>query len=231
MKKIILLAGVACLFAAQANAFNIRPYVSAKLKYSMMDNSWKINETDDTRNGVYQFNNDINADDKVFGGSVALGLKAPTNFGDIRTEIEYARNGDAQKSQTKDEEKFDLTLKNQTLLFNVYYDFNTNTAFTPYIGGGLGIARMKGTMNWAEDIEDGCSVNSIKSRTNFAWQIGAGVAYNFNQNVAIDLGYRYMDYGKLSKTSSEDYYWYDITLENKVETKAHEIMFGLRYTF
>jgi opacity protein-like surface antigen len=232
MKKTLLLAGVACLLSAQAMAFDINPYVSAKLKYSIMDNSWNSNEMDETSLGIWHFNNNLDADDKVFGGSIALGLRTPVSLGAVRMEIEYARNGDAKKSHTnKDDEKFDITLKNQTLLFNAYYDFNTNTAFTPYIGAGLGVARLKGTMNWVEDIDDGSSISSGKSRTNFAWQIGAGVAYNINENVAVDLGYRYIDYGKLSKSSSEEYDWGDITISNKVESKAHEIMLGLRYTF
>ena len=231
MKKTLLLAGVACLLANQANAFDFSPYASAKLKYSMMDNSWDSNETDKTLYDDYQFNNSINADDKVFGGSIALGLRTPLSSGAVRAEIEYSRNGDAKKSHTNDGEKFDIKLKNQTLLFNAYYDFNTNTALTPYVGAGLGVARLKGTMNWVEELDDGCSVGSGKSRTNFAWQIGAGIAYNLNQNVAADLGYRYIDYGKLSKSSSEEYDWGGITISNKIESKAHEIMLGLRYTF
>ncbi|MBR6355787.1 MAG: hypothetical protein IKR92_02925, partial [Alphaproteobacteria bacterium] len=70
MKKTLLLAGVACLFASQAMAFNINPYVSAKLKYSIMDNSAKANFEDE----VFLYEADWDIDDKVFGGSVAVGL-------------------------------------------------------------------------------------------------------------------------------------------------------------
>lgn len=41
MKKTLLMAGVACLFAVNANAVELNPYVSAKLSYSDMSVSGK----------------------------------------------------------------------------------------------------------------------------------------------------------------------------------------------
>lgn len=229
MKKTLLLAGVACLFATQAMAFNVNPYVSAKLKYSMMDNSWKSSEADRLVNEeVYNFEETIDVDDKVFGGSIALGLKAPLNYGALRTEIEYSHNGDAKKSHTDEEgDKFETKLESQAVLFNAYYDFDTHTAFTPYVGGGLGFARLKGSVKWDEFPED----NGNMKNTNFAWQLGAGVAYNINEHVALDLGYRYIDYGDFDKSSSYGYDWGTLEKKDKIESKAHEIMLGLRYTF
>lgn len=241
MRKTLLLAGVACLFAAQAEAFDFNPYVSAKLKYSMMDNSWKATEVDDTDWGAFEESYDLkNADDKVFGGSIALGMKTPLAHGALRTEVEYTRNGNAKKSRSYREEsddyeyseKFDIKLKSQALLFNAYYDFDTQTAFTPYIGFGLGFARLKGTMSYNyEDAYEETNISGSKNRTNFAWQIGAGIAYDISKNVAIDLGYRYMDYGKLSTNWHKEYEWGDMNITSKVESKAHEIILALRYTF
>ena len=229
MKKTLLLAGAACLFASQAMAFNVNPYVSAKVKYSMMDNSWKSSETDRLVNGeVYNFGENINIDDKVFGGSIALGLKAPLNYGALRTEIEYSRNGNAKKSHTDEYgDKYETKLESQSFLFNAYYDFDTHTAFTPYVGGGLGFARLKSSINWDEFPED----NGSMKNTHFAWQLGAGVAYDINEHVALDLGYRYIDYGDFDKSSSYGDDWGTETSTDKIESKAHEIMLGLRYTF
>ena len=229
MKKTLLLAGVACLFASQAQAFNINPYVSAKLKYSMMDNSYKFDETYRSIDGeVYNSAETVSVDDNVFGGNVALGLKAPLNYGALRTEIEYTRNGDAKKSHTDEwGDKYETKLESQAFLFNAYYDFDTHTAFTPYFGGGLGFARIKGSLNWDEYPEDSGS----EKHTNFAWQLGAGVAYNINEHVALDLGYRYMNYGDFDKSSLDKDEWGTEEDKVKIESEAHEIMLGLRYTF
>lgn len=214
MKKTLLLAGVACLFSSQAMAFNINPYVSAKLKYSIMDNSEKANFEDE----VFLYEADWDIDDKVFGGSVAVGLQAPFAHGALRGEFEYNLNADAEKNITFDglEGKFKTKLESQAYLINAYYDIYTNTNFVPYIGAGLGAARLKASLE-NENISD----------TSFAWQIGAGVAYQINPNIAVDLGYRYIDFGDISETDVED----GFPEKDKIESKAHEIMLGLRYTF
>lgn len=229
MKKTLLLAGVACLFAAQAHAFSVSPYASIKAKYSFMDNSIDANETATiSYDEKYNFNDKTNIDDDVFGGSIALGIKAPLNYGAIRTEIEYNRNSDAKKNRTDEwGDKAEMKLESQAFLINAYYDFDTHTALTPYIGMGMGFSRLKGSITWEEYPED----NGSLSHTNFAWQIGAGMAYNINEHVALDLGYRYMDYGHFSKSESERYGWGVDYESDKLESKAHEIMLGLRYTF
>ena len=53
----------------------------------------------------------------------------------------------------------------------------------------------------------------------FAWQVGAGLGYAITENTTIDAGYRYMDYGSFDKNFSE------------LDTDAHEIHLGARYTF
>ena len=216
MKKTLLLAGVACLFTSQTMALNMNPYVSAKLKYSIMDNSAKSNFEDE----VYSYKANWDIDDKVFGGSVALGIQAPFTNGAIRGEFEYSLNADAEKNISftgLEGYKFKTKLKSQTLLFNAYYDVKTNTNFVPYIGAGLGAARLKASLE-----------GESASDTTFAWQIGGGVAYNINENLAVDLGYRYINSGDINKTYIDEDGFPE---KDKLEAKAHEIMLGLRYNF
>ena len=208
MKKILLLTGVACLLGTQANAIDITPYVSAKLKYSMMEP-----EVDFTKTGGDKFD----VDDKVFGGAVAVGLSTKLPAGAIRTELEYNKSADAKKTHAVAVEGINgsgaFKVETHSFMLNGYYDFDTNTQIKPYIGAGIGYTKLKSSAKY-----NGESLGSMDDNT-FTWQIGAGIGYQLNDNVTAEVGYRYVDYGDFK----ED--------EVKLESKAHEIMLGLRYTF
>ena len=212
MKKSLLLLGAVCLFANQANATNISPYVSAKIKYSFMDNSAKATAEDDT----YMYQLKFDADDNVFGGSVAAGILIPVANSAFRTEIEYSKNSDAEKTHHYYGESYKAKVESQSLLANVYYDFNTGTKFTPYIGAGIGGTKLKASL-------DG---DSVDDKT-FTWQIGAGTAYALTENLSLDIGYRFINYGDFSETETDVNWWE----KDKVESKAHEIYAGIRYSF
>lgn len=67
------------------------------------------------------------------------------------------------------------------LLGNVWYDVDTGTSFTPYIGGGLG---------WGYDVISGSGSGEINT-SGFLYQLGAGVRFAATDNIGFDLGYRY----------------------------------------
>ena len=210
MNKYVLLAGVATmLFAMNAQATEISPYVSAKLRYADMSNEFDFNPGDK-----------FDTDDNVFGGSLAVGISAKTATGTIRAELEYNKNSDAEKTHDLlfDEEighgKF--TVESQSYMANLYYDFDTNTPFMPYVGIGAGLAKVKGKLSGETETY---ILGGSMSDTHFAWQAGVGVNYALNQNVSLDLGYRYVDYGDFT----ED--------DVKLDMNAHEVYLGLRYNF
>ena len=177
MKKILLLAGVAALFASNASASIFTPYVSAKAKYVFMDSTVKYSKNDDKHH--------INMDKDIFGASVAFGLR-PQFFPAVRGELEYNHNKDIKKTNVDGSAK----TESHYVLINMYYDFRTCTPFTPYIGAGLGGSSIK------------YSVNDQSDRNNrFAWQVGLGTTYDFTPNIAADLGYRYADLGHFSRAS------------------------------
>ena len=198
MNKTLLLAGVAaCLFAANANAIELKQYMSAKLTYSDMSNDTHF--YDATRS----LKDDV--DDKVWGGSVAYGIKA----GAVRTELELNIHDKAEKHY----DYWTGSLENNSIMLNAYYDIDTGTKFTPYVGAGIGMAHLK-----AKDDD------WHKSKTTFAWQAGAGVSYAMTNNIALDLGYRYNDYGDVTID-------YDDYAKEKFDSTSHEFLFGVRYTF
>lgn len=199
MRKILLLASAVCFAATTASAFEFNPYVAARAKYAFSRNEVKAK-------GSYNAKAKLN--DDVWGGSVAAGTIWNLENGDFRFELEYTKNADAKKKNAK--------VKTQGVLFNVYYDFNLqNLPIKPYIGAGLGWGRSE----WEGD-------GRVKDDSASA-QIGAGASYHLNENVAFDLGYRYITYGDFDEERRVGWIYekYDY------RPRAHEILLGVRYKF
>lgn len=116
----------------------------------------------------------------------------------------------------------DVTAKVQTVsaLLNVYADLGTWYRLTPYIGAGIGAARVK--------VSDFNSVitppySGEASQWNMAWAAMAGAALAISQNLQLDLGYRYLNVGNVD---SIDRLGGHVTFKN---VGAHELRVGLRW--
>lgn len=206
MNKTLLLAGVAaCLFASNANALDFNQYVSGKLTYSDASHDVKWSNEDGDA-GKQKF------DDNIWGGSVAYGVKT----GAVRTELELNMKQDAEKKLHEDGDTTKISMENSSVMLNAYYDINTGTKFTPYVGAGIGYSHLKAKIH---DVD----FSESKSDNNFTWQIGAGVSYAMTDNLALDAGYRYTDAG--------DVKFYTEDGVNKFEAQSHEFLLGARYTF
>lgn len=158
----------------------------------------------------------------TLGGALALGYDFYSQFGvPVRAEVEYALRGNSEKSWNYDALDVKGAWNASTLFLNLYYDFRNSTAFTPYVGAGLGMA-----FNYANYTlsAPGYNANFDDHATTFAWNVGAGVAYDITDSFAVDLGYRYVNLG---------YYEVDLPAGAKVKNQPcnHEFMLGLRYTF
>jgi len=213
MNKTLLLAGVAALFAANAQALEVTPYVAARISY------------DFARQNAIQYgsyNEKIKLNDNTWGGHIAVGAK----YGAFRLETEYNQDKSTRKifawdSNDSDREKFNV--KTQSLMLNAYYDFNLCSRFTPYVGVGAGIAKLNFRV---KDYEEGYSESNTTS--NFAWQVGAGVSYAATDSMDVDFGYRYVDTGAANfHKTVYDEYKYGL----KLNTARHEIYAGIRYNF
>ena len=107
-----------------------------------------------------------------------------------------------------------------TIFANAYLDFHNDSKFTPYIGAGVGGAYVDTKVGSTKrlDLEhnqpyyvDDPSYTGITntwhsyegnmkgqhSDWNFAWNASAGFAYDLTENVALDLSYRYSDFGEV----------------------------------
>ncbi len=174
-------------------------------------------------------------DDNNFGLGIALGtdLSYSTEL-PVRLEAEYTYRGQATfKNGPKwvagyplyADQSFDV--KAHTLMANAFYDINTETAFTPYVGAGLGMAYLRSDYKHRVN---GVGFNKSSNDWNLAWNVGAGVAYQFSDNIALDVGYRYVDLGTAEcGTSTGISAGAALKTDAKVDYTAHEFSLGLRF--
>ena len=81
-------------------------------------------------------------------------------------------------------------------LTNAYADLGTWWCITPFVGAGIGAARV--TLGGFNDhLDDGTltGIASDASKWNFAWALHAGLAYKISPNWTMELAYRYVDMG------------------------------------
>jgi len=184
------------------------PYVSGNLGLAMLSDS---DITDSTVPGITL---DIESDT-----GLALGVAAGYDFGNnirIEGEIAYQKN-DLDKASLLGVD-VDLTgdTSSLALLFNGYYDFANESAFTPFISAGLGIAKVE--VNDFNVPGSGLP-DSNDDDTVFAYQVGAGVGYAVNKKVTLDVKYRYF------RTSDPDF---DTAT---AEYSSHNLYAGIRVAF
>jgi opacity protein-like surface antigen len=96
-------------------------------------------------------------------------------------------------------------------LFNGYVDLGCWYGITPFIGAGVGLAnnRLSGLTDTGFAYVGPGSTGSPTggyfsdgSKINFAWALMAGLDFNVTQNLKLELGYRYLDYGKFGSGGS-----------------------------
>ena len=198
MKKSLLLIPAICLFAANVQAADVKPYVSAKAKYA---NIWAQEEQ------KKPFHTKNHLSDNVFGYNLAAGAGVKMENGILRFELDYTSNEDGEKMIAADK----IEIKSRAIFGNAYFDIDTNSAFRPYLGFGLGGSKVK--------IGD-------KSVSKFAYQYSAGVSYLFNDNTAVDLGYRATSYADFEEERKG-------VFPRKVDYKVYgnELTLGVRFSF
>ena len=75
-----------------------------------------------------------------------------------------------------------------TLMCNLYYDFDLGAGWTPYVGAGLGVAFIS-----AESRPPAFGRQVVNDDdTVFAYQLGAGIAYEVSPDLTVSLDYRYL---------------------------------------
>ena len=138
-------------------------------------------------------------------------------------------------------------------MVNGYADLGHWWNFTPYVGAGVGLSytRANGTVSYynmadgspydvTTTIPAGFPVNwfgpavpvghinldrsVVTRRFSFAWALMAGFAYDLTTHAKLDVGYRYINLGKVDGIASSLG-----TAVASPNTTAHEVRLGLRY--
>ncbi len=119
----------------------------------------------------------------------------------------------------------DVTAKIQTstALLNLYADLGTWYWFTPYIGAGLGTARVF-VSDFQGPLGLGGGVGS-HSQWNLAWAAMGGTAITISHNLQLDVGYRYLAFGTAHTADGSGG---NTAFRN---LGAHELRVGLRWNF
>jgi opacity protein-like surface antigen len=149
----------------------------------------------------------------------------------FRADLTYDFAGPTRVSATTTaatgQPQYAAKINSQTVLANAYIDFGTWAGFTPYVGAGVGLARLQ-SVNFV-NTADSPSADSTGPgfHQNFAWAAMAGVAYQVTQSWLIDVGYRHLALGDARASNAA-------TALNTVMFKnqsSNEARIGFRFLF
>ena len=105
-------------------------------------------------------------------------------------------------------------------LANAYLDLGNWGGFTPYIGAGAGVGGSNQDATVA--YSNGTTYALNRTTYQFAWAAMAGVSYSITPNMMVDIGYRYLDLGRLAVAVPA-------MPSLQKDIAAHQIRLGIRY--
>ncbi|MGJ4930790.1 outer membrane protein [Bradyrhizobium sp. HKCCYLS2038] len=124
------------------------------------------------------------------------------------------------------------------VLANVYVDLGTWWCITPFVGAGVGGSRVTISnftdtgINNSPGATTSFATAPTSSKWNLAWAAHAGLAYNVNPNLVLELAYSYVDLGQgqtgvlstyTGTTTGNIFKFRDIT--------SHDLKLGVRWNF
>lgn len=225
MKRVLAIAALVLTLALPglAAAESTGMYLAPKFLMSIQDTGTISRSSALAGSGVDDYSQ------FTLGGALAIGYDLwPQQMIPLRFEIEFAMRGNSEKSWSDGNSTLSNvkgTWNNSTLFANLFWDFHNDTNFTPYIGGGLGLAFNYTGFDFTADNGDKFSVDD--RFTNFAWNAGAGVSYSFNDNFAVDASYRFVGLGYNEVSAHYNGRKYEVGSD----PYNNEFMVGLRFAF
>ena len=135
---------------------------------------------------------------------------------------------------------FEANIQTEALFVNGFYDFQpfsmSNTAITPYLGGGVGISKNK--MGTNDLILNGTpNGQTVDGNTihQFAYKLSAGTLVSLTEQLSLDVNYQYVNLGSFKGgTNQFDDGVLGTVLARPInggEIKTQELMVGLQYKF
>jgi OmpA-OmpF porin, OOP family len=152
-------------------------------------------------------------------GAAGLGYAMRNGFR-LEGELSYRQNdwGPAVLDQFETSGSGDAT--SLAVMGNLLYDFNRDGRLQPYLGVGVGAARINLALNGAGESED----------TTLAYQGMAGIAYAVTDRLTFDVGYRYFMAPDVDASEA----FSSIGIANadaKVDYEHQAVTLGMRWQF
>ena len=186
----LITATLAIPVAASAQEFVPGPYVAIRAG-RVLDADLNIKDEQLKKPGALTRDADGRAG---WQGEAAFGY----DFGGFRLEGAIGKGSTTiDRSSKAAAAAFDAGGKFSKLdvMANAYYDLMPESTLTPYIGAGIGAARISGDFAKAQGLTSGATV--VKdSAWALAYQGMAGVRYKASENFELDLGIRHQRTGE-----------------------------------
>lgn len=140
----------------------------------------------------------------VYGGAIGMNLGQYVKGFRAEVEVSFRANDingtfQSQTSLANTSGVIDADTSTLAVMANVWYDINIDPVIRPYVGGGIGWARVaaNGTL-YATTPTTG--VRFDDDSNGFAWQIGAGVNFVVTEDAVFSVGYRYFDGPEINRS-------------------------------
>jgi len=194
-------------------------YLQTQQRANQMDTS--------ARPGVGQF---ISGNEKAHNATASLALGYQWGNG-WRTEAEYtlAQGSEFTSGSSLFASSYNhLQTKVQRLMLNAYRDIELGNDFSLYGTAGIGLSKVRAG-GW-QDV--GNRLYADNTQINPTWSIGTGISYTPLDRLTFDVGYRYVDMGKVESGYNN---FVNARLLKDEQMKAHlvenQFSFGIRYLF
>ena len=128
-------------------------------------------------------------------------------------------------------------------MVNLWYDIETDSDWTPYVGAGLGLIRIdQGDLDYEEgeltsavltalgqqgQLPPGFVPKPSATDTAFAYQFGAGVGYALSETTTLNIGYRFQTLNGLTFTGMSQ----AASVRAETDLRVHFLEIGIRYRF
>ncbi|MES2906146.1 MAG: outer membrane beta-barrel protein [Pseudomonadota bacterium] len=121
-------------------------------------------------------------------------------------------------------------------LLNAYYDVGNFWGVLPFIGAGIGYGYHQVTGFHdvgAGESAGGFGIAEPQSSGDLAWALHAGMDYEVNQNLKLEMSYRYLDQGTINLGDVTCFNSPGCTSDNfeMRDLASHDLRVGMRWTF
>ncbi|SFC75620.1 outer membrane protein [Pragia fontium] len=219
---------VASLAIVSGNVFadnNLEGYYAA-IKLLHAEQSAKDMDTS-SRPGVGNF---VSGDEKhnFYSGALSAGYQYGNGW---RSEGEYVfkkkseyTSGSTTFASSYNHHKVEA----QRLMLNVFRDYELGYNVSVYGTLGLGVAKVK-SEGWQGNTS---RQYASSTQNNLAYSAGAGISYTALERISVDLGYRYVDMGKIESGYNNFTNARGLKDEQmKARLVSSEVTLGMRYLF